>query len=183
MVRAPGTEQHLDYFETSWKDIHSKDHTLFLRSSPEIHLKRVMSRGIDKVFHLAKCFRNFGELSDWHHPEFMMLEWYEASCGYEDFMEQTIELVRGAFGLFGKRELKEVEKISVFEAFEKFVGIELVDEDKDLAKKARAMGNLSCREDDDFETAFFKLMLDYVEPALLKRKPAFFTIIQPLKQP
>ena len=38
MVRAP-TEQHLDYFETLGKDIHSKDYTLFLRSSPEIHLK------------------------------------------------------------------------------------------------------------------------------------------------
>jgi lysyl-tRNA synthetase class 2 len=49
------------------------------------------------------------------------------------------------------------------------VGIELLDQDPDLAKKARAMGNHSCREDDDFETAFFKLMLDYVEPALSKK--------------
>ena len=47
-----------------------------------------------------------------------------------------------------------------------------MDLDPDLAKKARAKGNISCREDDDFETAFFKLMLDYVEPALSKKSAA-----------
>ena len=169
LVRAPGTEVHLDYFESNWLDIHSKSHKMFLRSSPELHLKQVLSSGIDRVFHLAKCFRNHGELSSWHHPEFMMLEWYEVGCGYEAFMDMTEELIRGAFSLFAKRELGPVERISVFEAFREFVGIELIDQDADLAKKARAIGNISCREDDDFETAFFKLMLDYVEPALCKK--------------
>ena len=61
------------------------------------------------------------------------------------------------------------EKISVFEAFEKFVGIPLLDKDPELARKAVNKGLPSVRLDDDFETAFFKLMLDLVEPELAKK--------------
>ena len=54
-----------------------------------------------------------------------MLEWYHAGCGYEKFMDMTEDLVRGALELFSKRELGE-ERISVFDAFDRFVGIAMI---------------------------------------------------------
>ena len=94
LVPCPGTEVHLDYFESHWLDFQHKSHKLFLRSSPELHLKQAMSFGLDKVFQLAPCFRNGGEASQWHHPEFTMLEWYESNISYEAFMDSTVDLIR-----------------------------------------------------------------------------------------
>jgi lysyl-tRNA synthetase class 2 len=60
--------------------------------------------------------------------------------------------------------------MSVFEAFKKYTGIDLIDQDPDLAQKCRRLNFISIRQDDDFETAFFKVMLDVVEPELKSLK-------------
>jgi lysyl-tRNA synthetase class 2 len=172
LVPCPGTEVHLNYFETYWRDYSDNPHLSFLRTSPEIHMKQLLADGAKRIFQFARCFRNGGELSLWHHPEFTMLEWYRTSIGFEEFMDETVELMKFTnqefirLGLGGVQLPDKIERISIFEAFRRFVGIELIDGDVDLAKKARSIGNISVRPDDDFETAYFKLLLDLVEPAL-----------------
>ncbi len=171
-VTSPGTEVHLQYFASEWLDFRGHRHPLYLRSSPELHLKQALSMGLARVFHLGKCFRNGGELSPWHHPEFTMLEWYETGISLPAFMQQTEELLRfGAAALeaqgFATLPLPtHIPRISVSEAFSRWAGIELIDHDPDLARKGRAKGFGSVREDDDFETAYFKILLDGIEPEL-----------------
>ena len=180
LVRAPGTEVHLDYFSTAWRNFGGETHPLYLRSSPELHLKRALCQGMDRIYQLAKCFRNGGELTPWHHPEFTMLEWYQAGISYEDFMSMTEDLVKFALEQMSHHTQcplslpKTIERISVFEAFERFAGIPLIDLDVDLAAKAIARGNLSVRAEDDFETVYFKLLIDVIEPALASRTAVFF---------
>ncbi len=68
------------------------DLELYLRIAPELYLKRLTVGGFEKVFEMARVFRNEG-LSTRHNPEFTMLELYEAYGDYHDAMALTEELV------------------------------------------------------------------------------------------
>ena len=67
----------------------------FLRVAPELYLKRLLVGGYERVFELAKVFRNEG-LTTRHQPEFTMLEAYQAYADYTDMLELTERLVAGA---------------------------------------------------------------------------------------
>lgn len=62
------------------------DTNLFLRIAPELYLKRLIVGGLERVFEIARNFRNEG-LSTRHNPEFSMLELYEAQADYRRMME------------------------------------------------------------------------------------------------
>ncbi len=68
------------------------DMELFLRIALELHLKRLIVGGMDKVFEIGRVFRNEG-LSTRHNPEFTMMESYEAFADYEDVMALTEALI------------------------------------------------------------------------------------------
>lgn len=71
------------------------DLKLHLRVAPELYLKRLLVGGLDRVYEIARCFRNEG-VSARHNPEFTMLEAYQAYATYEDAMVLVEVLVRGA---------------------------------------------------------------------------------------
>ncbi|MGC9309453.1 MAG: lysine--tRNA ligase [Candidatus Nanoarchaeia archaeon] len=66
--------------------LNALDMDLFLAISPELYLKRLIVGGYDKVFTIARNFRNEG-IDRWHNPEFTMLEAYQAYADYDDMME------------------------------------------------------------------------------------------------
>ena len=72
---------------------HALDRELYLRVALELHLKRLVVGGMERVFEMNRCFRNEG-LSTQHNPEFTMLEVYQAYADYNDFMEMTQEMIR-----------------------------------------------------------------------------------------
>jgi lysyl-tRNA synthetase class 2 len=69
------------------------DMDLFLRIAPELHLKRLVVGGLDRVYEINRNFRNEG-VSTQHNPEFTMLEFYQAYANYHDLMDLTEELVK-----------------------------------------------------------------------------------------
>ncbi|MEJ2540064.1 MAG: lysine--tRNA ligase [Gemmatimonadota bacterium] len=69
------------------------DQTMYLRIADELYLKRLIVGGFERVYEIAKDFRNEG-LSRFHNPEFTMLEFYQAFADYGDMME----LVEGLLG-------------------------------------------------------------------------------------
>lgn len=77
------------------------DLDLQLRIAPELHLKRLIVGGFEKVFEVARCFRNEG-ISFQHNPEFTQVEFYWAYATYEDLMALTermlSEIVQKALG-------------------------------------------------------------------------------------
>ncbi|MBI2468238.1 MAG: lysine--tRNA ligase [Candidatus Rokubacteria bacterium] len=84
---------------------HALDLPLFLRIALELHLKRLIVGGFDRVYEIGRIFRNEG-ISTEHNPEFTMLEFYQAYADYGDLMELTealfVELgqaLRGDLGL------------------------------------------------------------------------------------
>ena len=68
------------------------DLDLYLRIAPELYLKRLTVGGFERVFEIARVFRNEG-LSTRHNPEFTMLELYQAYADYTDIMELVEQLV------------------------------------------------------------------------------------------
>jgi len=68
------------------------DMDLYLRIAPELYLKRLTVGGMDRVYEIARNFRNEG-ISTQHNPEFTMLEFYQAYSDYQDLMRLTEEML------------------------------------------------------------------------------------------
>ncbi len=71
---------------------HALDRELYLRIATELHLKRLIVGGFDKVYEIGRTFRNEG-IDIEHNPEFTMLESYEAYADYTDVMKMVEEMV------------------------------------------------------------------------------------------
>lgn len=68
------------------------DIPLYMRIAIELHLKRLIVGGLEKVYEIGRVFRNEG-VSTRHNPEFTMIELYEAYADYNDIMDLTEELI------------------------------------------------------------------------------------------
>ena len=126
------------------------DMDLNLRIAPELHLKRLIVGGFEKVYEINRNFRNEG-IDTKHNPEFTMMEYYQAYVGYEEVMK-TIEEMFGyiAENTVGKHEVdylgKKInlkppyKKVGMFDLIEKYGGVDFrgvteLDEAKRIARK------------------------------------------------
>ncbi len=82
-LRAPAMELHIDAEPSG---------DLFLRTSPELHMKQLLAAGFSRIFQMGPCFR-VGERGDRHHPEYTMLEWYRTDSDYMDILKDTRRLL------------------------------------------------------------------------------------------
>lgn len=109
---------------------------LFLSISPELYLKRLIVGGFNKVFSIARNFRNEG-IDKWHNPEFTMMEIYQAYADYHDMMELTESIYEHAckkvLGTtkvqYGETTLdfkKPWKRMTMAEAIKKFAGIDVL---------------------------------------------------------
>ena len=180
---SPGLEPHLRAFATELHDPQQGQAALrYLHTSPEFAMKKLLVAGMPRIWQLAHVFRD-GERSATHHPEFSMLEWYRTGASYRDLMEECAALVRACQQAAGARVLtwrghtadatREWQRISVAEAFQKYCGLDLLatapdplhpDADR-LAAAASGIG-ISPHPGDDWETLFFRIFLDRIEPHL-----------------
>lgn len=81
------------------------DMQLYLRIAPELHLKRLVVGGFDRVFEINRCFRNEG-ISVKHNPEFTSVEIYQAYADYNDMMALTERIIEGAVKMLHNGETK-----------------------------------------------------------------------------
>ena len=110
------------------------DIDMYLRIALELHLKRLIVGGFDKVYEIGRVFRNEG-MDTKHNPEFTELEFYQAYSDYEDIMNLTEELLRyvteKVLGttkiLYGDQEIdlgKPFERITMVDAVKKYSGVD-----------------------------------------------------------
>jgi len=82
-IQAPALEDYIDAEESG---------SYYLRTSPELHMKRLLACGTERIFQTGPCFRK-GEKGTLHNPEFTMLEWYCTGSDYMDVLEETKQLL------------------------------------------------------------------------------------------
>ena len=85
---SPGVETHLAALETR-----AAGRTMYLTTSPEFHMKRLVAVGMDRIFQVTRAFRG-GEVGDRHNPEFAMVEWYRVGVDYRAIMDDCEALLR-----------------------------------------------------------------------------------------
>ncbi|MBI3590249.1 MAG: lysine--tRNA ligase [Candidatus Melainabacteria bacterium] len=102
---------------------------LFLRIATELHLKRLVVGGFERVYELGRVFRNEG-ISTKHNPEFTSLELYEAYADYNDMMDLTEDLVKKVcLKTCGKLQIEYQGKIIDFEkSWERVSMLDLIKE-------------------------------------------------------
>jgi lysyl-tRNA synthetase class 2 len=169
MVPSPGLDVHLDAFEVVGGD---RGSARWLSTSPEYQMKRLLARGLTRIYQIAPCFRR-GELGGRHNPEFTMLEWYRSAAGMADVMDDTEQLVAALTGgtvRIGKRLIDVTppfERIPVCDAFARFAGWS---QQETLAAAASD------------EERYFRALVDRVEPALATASGAVFLVDYPASQ-
>ena len=96
----------------------------WLRTSPELHMKRLVAAGYEKIFQIGPCFR-LDECGERHRPEFTMLEWYETGTDYRGILQQTMNLLRSVSAVLQVRQdyfNLEWQVLTVDQAFIKYTG-------------------------------------------------------------
>jgi lysyl-tRNA synthetase class 2 len=131
--------------------LEAMDLDLYLRIAPELYLKRLLVGGFEKVFEVAKCFRNEG-VDRFHNPDFTMLEFYWAFADYKDMMKLTERMISTVVKrIFKKTKIEYQGKVIDFKTpwprvefdslFRKEVKVDYDTVNREaLFKKAKEMG-------------------------------------------
>lgn len=183
LVVSSGLEPHLEPFVTHWNGEKTR-RPLYLPTSPELHLKKLLCRGFRKVFEIKKVFRN-EDLSPHHQPEFLMLEWYRAFANLDSIEGDIAELLRflRAKGWGQALSVSTNERISVAALFARFLNITLQPDTttEALRKVAEKQHPQESFTQDSFDDLFHRLWVDFIDPQL-RNWPAVMVIDYPPSQ-
>ncbi len=182
LALSPGNEAHLHGFETRAIGNDGVARPMFLHTSPEFAMKKLLAAGETRIAAFAHVWRN-RERGVLHAPEFTMLEWYRAGEGYEMLMADCAAILRRAAEAAGVRVLRfrdaacdpfaPPERLSLAEAFGRFAGIDLLTTvaadgttDRDgLAAQVQAAG-IAVAADDTWSDILSRVLVARVEPRL-----------------
>jgi len=165
--------------------------TLFLRIADELYLKRLIIGGIDRVYEIAKDFRNEG-MDRNHNPEFTMLEFYWAYSDYEDCMNLVENLIREAakrveslnveWGDLKIDLSKPFHRRSFLDLLNEAAGYDLKEFDENKLRSICKEKNIDLEDNANLGQILDELMSELVEPNLIE--PTFVVdypkVISPL---
>ncbi|RLJ70486.1 lysyl-tRNA synthetase class 2 [Hydrogenivirga caldilitoris] len=146
------------------------ERTMWLQTSPEYSMKKLLSKYRRDMFQIAKVFRN-NEHGRLHRVEFHMLEWYKTGESYEYLIEEIKELLNELFGY------TEFEELTLDESFKRHLGFNLL-QDKESLQEALKERAIYYEEDEDWETLFYRAFVE-VERRLGRGKPIFIKDFPP----
>jgi elongation factor P--(R)-beta-lysine ligase len=197
-VRTPGEEVHLCAFATSREHPDGTVEPLWLHTSPEFAMKRLLVARAGPIFQFARVWRN-GEGGALHAAEFTMLEWYRPGTGsggapnagpgrgpgpgpagaMDALIAETTGLLRSTLPPVVRcrgitTDLSRFERLTVAEAFAEHAGVDLLAIGED-ANALAAHASTTLRQGETWEDLFFRLLLERIEPALGRRHPTFLT--------
>jgi lysyl-tRNA synthetase class 2 len=114
-------DRHLDPFTTMLSADPRRPEAgqrLYLQTSPEFGMKRLLAAGAEAIYQITRAFRNGGERGRLHNPEFTIVEWYRARDGLHEAMQLLSDLSEALL------ERGPAELVSYRDAFERHVGVE-----------------------------------------------------------
>jgi lysyl-tRNA synthetase class 2 len=167
-------------------------HPLYLQTSPEFAMKRLLAAGATAIYQLGKAFRN-SEVGQRHNPEFTMLEWYRVGDDHHAQMQFTQQLVQRVFEVASdcttdwaanKRETlarcvgdpRGFERLTYDSAFERFAGAKVLDASMDSIRglaPAHGLVPPPGLDEHDRDGWLNWLLAELVEPHLGRERPTF----------
>ncbi|AKJ06343.1 lysyl-tRNA synthetase class 2 [Archangium gephyra] len=180
LIPTPGMEPHITAFEAPFvpeTDVGQR-RTLYLHTSPEYAMKRLLADGAGPLFQICKVFRN-GEVSKTHNPEFTMLEFYRPRADYHAIMadlEGALAEADQAVGGDGFFRRTPYERLSVRDAVLRETGVDLrACADGPSLKRAAEAAGVRTGDATSFDDVFFHLFLQKVEGKLGWERPTYLT--------
>ncbi|ACY83187.1 elongation factor P--(R)-beta-lysine ligase [Edwardsiella piscicida] len=169
MSQATVTDVHLVPFQTHFVGPGvAQGMTLYLMTSPEYHMKRLLAAGSGPIYQLCRSFRN-EESGRYHNPEFTMLEWYRPHYDMYRLMNEVDDLLQQVL------ECESAETLSYQQAFIRHLDVDPLSADKTQLREAAAKLDLSnvADNEEDRDTLLQLLFAFGVEPHIGKERPAF----------
>lgn len=159
------TDVHLATFSTEFiSPFGEQSKTLWLSTSPEYHMKRLLAAGSGPIFQIGKVFRN-EEAGNRHNPEFTMLEWYRPHFDMYRLINEVDDLLQQIL------ECPPAESMSYQFAFQQYVGLDPLSADlSELAEKAKKH-QLIGAENENRDTLLQFLFSTVVEPQIGQEAP------------
>ncbi|MEX0976096.1 MAG: EF-P lysine aminoacylase EpmA [Woeseia sp.] len=127
------SDPHIDSLRTTLSL--QRDTELFLRTSPEYAMKRLLSAGYPDIYEIARVYRD-GEAGQRHQPEFTLIEWYRRGYSLDDIMQESIALLTAL--LEPSRLQGSVVYRSYAAAFRELIDVDPVTADLDSLRRASA---------------------------------------------
>ncbi|OBU38765.1 elongation factor P--(R)-beta-lysine ligase [Photobacterium damselae] len=169
MSQATVTDIHLHTFKTEFVGPGFADgQILYLMTSPEFHMKRLLSAGSGAIYQICKSFRN-EESGRYHNPEFTMLEWYRPGFDHHQLMDEMDELLQLILGC------QQAERMSYQQAFLNVLGVCPLEGSMLELKQAAAKLGLSdiAEPEEDRDTLLQLLFSIGIEGKIGQEVPAF----------
>lgn len=159
------TDVHLATFSTEFiSPFGEQSKTLWLSTSPEYHMKRLLAAGSGPIFQIGKVFRN-EEAGNRHNPEFTMLEWYRPHFDMYRLINEVDDLLQQIL------ECPPAESMSYQFAFQQYVGLDPLSADlSELVEKAEKH-QLMGAENESRDTLLQFLFSTVVEPQIGQEAP------------
>ena len=184
---SPGNEAHLHGFATIAIGNEGAGRQMYLHTSPEFAMKKLLAAGERRIASFAHVWRN-RERGALHSPEFTMLEWYRVGEDYTVLMQDCADFLRLAATEAGTTMLRyrdracdpfaEAERLSVAEAFDRYAGIDLLasidaEGEPDAVKLGAALDRTGIRRaaDDTWSDMLSRVLVEKVEPHLGHGRP------------
>ncbi len=138
--------------------------TLFLQTSPEFGMKRLLAAGAQAIYQITRAFRG-GEAGQLHNPEFTMLEWYRVGDDYEAGRKLLGELAAVALGS------EQPEQLTFREAFLRFAAVDPFTADAEQLRAALSRGTVAESAQQDRAYLLDRVLVECVEPKLGQQRP------------
>ncbi len=169
MSQATVTDVHLRAFETRFTGPGAAQGiTLYLMTSPEYHMKRLLAAGSGPIYQMGRSYRN-EEGGRYHNPEFTMLEWYRPHYDMYRLINEVDDLLQQTL------ECESAESLSYQQAFLRYLDIDPLTAEKDKLREVAAKLDVSNIADteEDRDTILQLLFMVGVEPHIGLEKPTF----------
>lgn len=183
---SPGNETHLHAFRTELVGTDLSRRDLYLHTSPEFAMKKLLAAGETRIFAFAPVFRN-REHGKLHAPEFTMLEWYRAGEDYETLWDDCAAILKIASETWKHfpwqyRDMTcdptaPYQQLTLNQAFEQFAQIPLRETiSKDGGNRTRLAAyaedtGIRIENDDSWSDIFSRVLVEKIEPRLGSPRP------------
>ena len=169
LAAAPGIDLHLHALSCRYRGPGADGgRDLFLQTSPEFAMKRLLAAGSGPIYQIGKAFRD-GEAGNRHNPEFTMLEWYRPGWNHHALMDEIDEFLGSILGA------ETGERLTFAEAFERHAGIDVLQASAaEFGSRARDLLSGEAPDLGDDRNGWLDLLLSHaIEPHLGNDRPSF----------